>query len=86
MPRFSLKRAIALWLIVPAALLALTLSQSPYSGQYVNVNMSMSICRLFDNRPLGIVEIQPSAGQTLYLHHRISTLRHRLSFINTQFH
>ncbi|HIK41118.1 hypothetical protein [Thermoleptolyngbya sp. M55_K2018_002] len=81
MPRFSLKRAIALWLIVSAALLALTLSPSPYSGQYV-VNMSMSICRPLDSRPLGIVEIQPSAGPTLYLHHRISTLRHRLSFIN----
>jgi hypothetical protein len=70
MPRFSLKRAIAPWVIVSAALMALILSQSPYLGE---------------TRPLDIVEIQPGAGPNLpnlYLHHRISTLRHRLSFIN----
>ncbi|GAB4462920.1 MAG: hypothetical protein OHK0037_14600 [Elainellaceae cyanobacterium] len=55
MPRFLLKRAIALWLILSATLLALLISESPTLA----------------HTPFASIEIQPSGGPTVYLPNRI---------------
>lgn len=52
---FSLKRAIALWLILSAALLALLISESPTLA----------------HTPFAGIEIQPKAGRTIHLPNRI---------------
>ncbi|MBF2083054.1 hypothetical protein [Thermoleptolyngbya sp. C42_A2020_037] len=55
MPRFSLKRAIALWLVLSAALVALLISESPTLA----------------HTPFASIEIQPSAGRPIHLPNRI---------------
>lgn len=55
MPRFSLKRAIALWLVLSVALVALLIRESPTLAY----------------TPFASIEIQPSAGRPIHLPNRI---------------